>query len=490
MISIVITAYNVEKWIEQAVRSALEQTYKDLEVVVVEDCPTDGTGEILAKLQEEYPEKLRIIKNEKNVGAGMSRRIGITAAKGERFLLLDGDDWIDPDFIEHLYEKYVDTGADIVSGGITVRKEDGSYEATCYGEFVNIGAEKVTAHFQERIVFMNNKLINKELHELVPYCKRRYIEDTPTIAPMLYLANKVAYTNHAGYHYRMRSSSLTHNSSTFKHQLYVTLCSYDMADFFKDKGNAYLHMFSYSRANETAEQVMAMKPSYDEMKEHEEAWAEMCWQYAKNKDYPKAIGSVPPMFVVSKGRKVAFTNVENQVLLDLKKIMLHDAGYTLFKTEAEVNKHMGIIPSKHLVLMEEMKLWENENGEVKKTGIWSDPVQRLAHIYYSYVAGEGQHPVFSHLKGKSWGEFLQVISQELQKPFEYQHTAVRKQALSYKREDVEDFIYESDLKQTLEYYGYEVPEGLLDVKRYEVPEDVQNIIRQLYKEDYNMIQQH
>lgn len=103
MVSIVITAYNVEKYIEQAVRSATGQTHKDIECIVVNDCSTDSTLAIIERLAAE-DKRIRIITNEKNEGAGASRRKGIATAKGEYILLLDGDDWIEEDFIATLHK--------------------------------------------------------------------------------------------------------------------------------------------------------------------------------------------------------------------------------------------------------------------------------------------------------------------------------------------------------------------------------------------------
>ena len=130
------------------------------------------------------------------------------------------------------------TGADIVSGGIRILNEDGSWNATSYGECITEGRDKVTKFWGEKIVFMNNKIIKRSLYETVPYCNRRYIEDTPTIIPIMFYANKVAYVDNIGYTYRMNPQSLTHTSNLMKDLIYKGLCWLDMVDFFNehDKG--------------------------------------------------------------------------------------------------------------------------------------------------------------------------------------------------------------------------------------------------------------
>lgn len=239
MISIIITAYNVEMYIKQAIESCLNQSYNDLEVIVVEDKSTDNTLNVINEIANK-DKRIKVIQNSVNVGAGMSRRIGTQAAIGEFILLLDGDDYITDNFIESLYQCHLETGADIVSGGITIMRDNGAYDITCYGNTITEGIDKVTKFWGERIVFMNNKLIKKYLFDKVPYCPRRYIEDTPTIIPQLYFANKVAYTDNTGYIYRMRESSLTHEASQFKTVLFRLLCTKDLITFFTVHDPEYL----------------------------------------------------------------------------------------------------------------------------------------------------------------------------------------------------------------------------------------------------------
>lgn len=231
MISVIVTAYNVEKYIEECIQSVLNQTYQDLECIVVLDCPTDTT-ESKVKLLAEMDQRIKIIENKENVGPGLSRRYGLGHAYGEYSLLLDGDDYLEPTFIEDLYKKAIETDADIVSGGITILHEDGEKEETLYGECIITGNEKVTRFWGENIVFMNNKLIRNTLHQKIQYSHRRYVEDTPVIIPQLWMANKVAYVDNAGYIYRMNPSSLTHTSNRFKDIVFKGLCWCDLMDFF------------------------------------------------------------------------------------------------------------------------------------------------------------------------------------------------------------------------------------------------------------------
>lgn len=234
-ISIVMTAYNMEQYIEEAMMSCLNQTYRDIELVVVEDCSTDST---LTKIRNiaEQDSRVKIIKHETNMGAGMGRRNGINAATGDYFITVDADDWLDADFIESLVNRAKVSGADIVSGGITIERGNGYWEKTCYGDIVTTGMDKVKKFWGEKVVFMNNKIIRTSFRDKIPYCHRRFIEDTPTIIPMLHMANQVDYVSNTGYHYRMQDGSLTHQADAFKYALYRALCCMDLIDYFKDAG--------------------------------------------------------------------------------------------------------------------------------------------------------------------------------------------------------------------------------------------------------------
>lgn len=279
MVSIVITAYNVEKWIGQAVESAIRQTFKDTEIIVVEDCSTDLTREILSKIEDK---RLKVLYNSSNVGAGVSRRRGIEAANGEYILLLDGDDWLDEDFIEELHAKAASSGADIVSGGITVVHADGLQETSCYNECIAEGDEKILKFWGEKVVFMNNKLIRRSLHNKVPYCTRRFIEDTPVIIPMLYYANKVMYTNNCGYHYRMDSGSLTHSATAFKKALFRVLCAEDIISFFEQHDKSYLERLPFATAySNCIAAIRKCKPTAEMIEPYRNEWIEFTTKLLK-----------------------------------------------------------------------------------------------------------------------------------------------------------------------------------------------------------------
>lgn len=234
MISVIITAYNVEQYVETAIESVIAQTYKDIELIVVLDAPTDSTSEIVKKLARR--EKcIHIIEHKTNLGAGQSRRDGITYSKGEYVFLLDADDYIKPDCLDELYKEAKRTGADIVSTGTEVLDEEGVRTCHHYGNQEYTGYDRITKFWREKVQYMNNKLISRRLHDLVPYCPLRYCEDTPTLVRMLYYTNKLVYVDSSNYVYRQQPNSLTHTATETKNLIYQGICWCGLIQFFAEK---------------------------------------------------------------------------------------------------------------------------------------------------------------------------------------------------------------------------------------------------------------
>lgn len=280
MISVIITAYNVQDFIQDAVRSVLRQTFKDVEIVVVCDKPTDET-EILVDEIASKDSRIRVIKNERNVGAGMARKVGIEAANGQYVMFLDGDDYYDNEtFLQDLYDCAVNTGAQIVSGGVKVLHQDGSWDATCYGNTIVEGTDKVMRFWGNRTVYLVNRLINKRLFEQIPYSPRRYVEDTPVIIPMLYIANKVAYIDNIGYVYRMRGEFLTHTTNRIKNVIFRGLCWCDLMEFFSANDSSIIEMsnmkgFLYNIIKTLNSDNVEMEQIRPYIVEYAELWARL-----------------------------------------------------------------------------------------------------------------------------------------------------------------------------------------------------------------------
>lgn len=110
-ISIIMPVYNAQRFLKQAIDSVLNQSYSEFELILVDDCSTDNSFEILCEY-EQKDSRVRVFKNEKNRGVSFTRNFGVSKAKGDYIALIDSDDMWTFDKLQkqlELLEKYPDT---------------------------------------------------------------------------------------------------------------------------------------------------------------------------------------------------------------------------------------------------------------------------------------------------------------------------------------------------------------------------------------------
>lgn len=111
-VSIIVPVYNVEGYLERCVESLVNQTHKNIEIILVDDCSTDSSPALCDKLKEN-DSRIRVVHKEKNEGLGFARNTGIENACGEYFLFIDSDDYFDLKTIEVTLERLENTNSDI-----------------------------------------------------------------------------------------------------------------------------------------------------------------------------------------------------------------------------------------------------------------------------------------------------------------------------------------------------------------------------------------
>lgn len=114
-VSIIVPIYNVEKYLDKCINSLLNQSLKEIEIILVDDGSPDNSG----KIAEKYAIKDNRISvvHQQNMGLGPARNTGVDLATGEYIAFVDSDDWVDVDMYSHLYKEAIKTNADIVVGG-------------------------------------------------------------------------------------------------------------------------------------------------------------------------------------------------------------------------------------------------------------------------------------------------------------------------------------------------------------------------------------
>ena len=113
LVSVIMPAYNAAPFIEEAINSVISQTVKDWELLVIDDCSTDNTREIVEKIAL-HDSRVRLLVNEKNMGAAGSRNRGLDVFKGQYVALLDSDDYWYPQMLEKMIARTENTKADII----------------------------------------------------------------------------------------------------------------------------------------------------------------------------------------------------------------------------------------------------------------------------------------------------------------------------------------------------------------------------------------
>lgn len=246
MISIVTTCYNLEDYIENCLVSLVNQSYENLELIVVNDCSTDNSLSIIKKIADK-DSRIKIINNEINLGAGKSRKIGIEAANGDYIMLVDGDDWITSNYLKTLYDSAKKNDADIVAGHLNCNK----YRCRLSDKWIfESEDEKLYYLRHESLNFINNKLIKKSLWDKVSYCERRYLEDHVPYMKLIYYANKIISLENFKdeyYFYTIRQNSLINSASNDKNKLFFGLCWIELYEFFNEKDTKFKSRYNIYR---------------------------------------------------------------------------------------------------------------------------------------------------------------------------------------------------------------------------------------------------
>ena len=123
LITVIVPVYNVEKYLEQCVNSILNQTYKNIEIILVDDGSKDKSGQLCNEFSNKYSQIKTIHK--KNAGLGMARNSGLKIANGEYIAFVDSDDWLAPQALKNLYDSMTKFNCDYCKGGFQKVNDEG-----------------------------------------------------------------------------------------------------------------------------------------------------------------------------------------------------------------------------------------------------------------------------------------------------------------------------------------------------------------------------
>ena len=210
MISVIVPSYNVELYLERCVQSLVSQTYTDLEIILVDDGSTDGTGELCDKLARR-DHRIKVIHKE-NGGLSDARNAGIKIATGEYYSFIDGDDFIEADTYECMISEMADPAVSIVAGGFFVTDIKGHTVVSVSPKRQRLTKEEAFMDLFGRNYITQsscNKLFRSSLFDEVRYKKGILNEDQEILPRLLDIGNHVVLLDKPVYHYIKKPGSIT-----------------------------------------------------------------------------------------------------------------------------------------------------------------------------------------------------------------------------------------------------------------------------------------
>lgn len=211
-ISVIIPVYNVKPYLQMCADSVFAQTFRNLEIIFVDDGSTDGSGELCDELAKGDP-RVRVIHQE-NGGLSAARNTGIEASTGSYIYFLDSDDAISPVTIVHLWTACVRTRADVAVGDfmrftdLEVPKDRGQFTSEA------VSTEEVLRRMLMHEGFGHQawgKLFKRSLWEEFRFPEGLLYEDYAIIYDVMMGAQKAAVVKDALYYYRLQESSIMHS---------------------------------------------------------------------------------------------------------------------------------------------------------------------------------------------------------------------------------------------------------------------------------------
>ena len=211
LISVIVPVYNVERYLGACLDSILSQSYREIEVILI----NDGSDDLSGKIAETYAEEDQRITlyNFENEGLGEARNHGLSVATGEYVTFVDSDDILLPGALEVLLKVMDSTGADIVEGGMKHGIDLGKYQIKKHVMRVYTHEEAIGEMLYQKGLNTSvcGKLYKKFLFDDLRFEKGILYEDLNIMYLLFDHSNKVAYTNYPIYFYRDRDGSIVNS---------------------------------------------------------------------------------------------------------------------------------------------------------------------------------------------------------------------------------------------------------------------------------------
>lgn len=267
LISVVLPIYNIEKYLQKCMDSLLGQTYRNLEIIMIDDGSTDGSGK-LCDFYEGMDDRI-VVFHKKNGGLSDARNYGLEHASGEYITFIDPDDFVDLDFIEYMYQilKKYDTKMSLCQHRV-------HYINGKIKDYGSTGDEALDNKFcLERMLYHDvidtsawAKLYSMELFQEVRYPKGKIFEDIGTTYALMLQSEKIACGYESKYNYIIHKTSIV-NGEFKRNKLDLLEMTDKMAAAvvkrYPDLADAVLRRQVYARLS-TLNQMLNVKGYQDE----------------------------------------------------------------------------------------------------------------------------------------------------------------------------------------------------------------------------------
>lgn len=212
-VSIIVPVYNTSKYLRRCLDSLVNQTLKEIEIIVINDCSTDNSKDIIKEYELKY-DNIKVFHNKTNKGIGYNRNLGIEKAKGEYISFIDSDDWVEVAMYEKMYNKAIKDNNDLVICNYYKMLEENSnvkkIECDYYiNNHKDTTLEKSPSLINEINLAPWNKLYKKELLQDIRYPINLKYEDAIVTIKTLSRAKKIGFINEQLNYYLVRSKSET-----------------------------------------------------------------------------------------------------------------------------------------------------------------------------------------------------------------------------------------------------------------------------------------
>ena len=213
-LSVIVSVYNTEKFVEKCIDSILNQTYENIELLIIDDGSKDKSLQLLQKYKKN--KNVILIENKENKGLSYSRNLGMKKATGDYLGFIDSDDYIEPDYYKNLMTSIIREKADVAICDMKFKyMTDNPYEVVVkcndFNKFnkINIINNGIAAS-------ACNKVFKKSIITKYEFAEGKVNEDIAVVIPAIVNANKIAYAKNTYYYYIQRKNSMQNSSFSDK----------------------------------------------------------------------------------------------------------------------------------------------------------------------------------------------------------------------------------------------------------------------------------